>query len=667
MKKFNLSVSIIFALLLFIAGISSSFAINIDGEDSVPQEANHYYFDKFLYDDGKFLYFSIQKADSSIPIEDKDLKVAKIDLNLKSNAVLLSDDEKTKILSQYEKLNLKKVRICENRDGYKGVDEECVLGRQNNTLIDKSKGLFLIDLKDYISANDKFYAENKNYQKTDIYVSATRFEIDKEYYIYGINTRYSLSIPPPYTPSFYDVIAVKNGKVSKLNVSKEFDLDKVYKNSDGSFFLAGTNEKGRYDKQEIIYHLSADGKLTNINSLVSKQGINAGYIGWQNDKLVFYVNQKYTGIAAPNHKYEFYQVDNNLKVTERTEKRIVGKKDYTMYLFKGDIFNYLSSQNHIYTFDNYSEKIIDLTANKAGNIDFNPNNYKLSEPIGKFESTNEVIELSTNPETNGFKPFPIYKVDNKTYIVAEDLVYIGFEHIWYENYRISAFIGAEPKKGNPARKFNDGDIYHSDVVILINNNKVYAKNIGGFSLIPIDKKNVYGIVDKKTYKPVVMDKNNPDYKYGPEYANRKEVSVKIPNKDKITVNGQAIDNKTRKYPFIKYKDITYVPMTTSDMSFMGAKIDWNYKTRKLSVTTIDKYGAYIPDLAQKTNPLIGTATIPEYDITVQTLKVDNTKEQYPLLNFRDVTYFPLTWRFCTEQFGWNYNWSENIGLVITSH
>ncbi len=46
--------------------------------------------------------------------------------------------------------------------------------------------------------------------------------------------------------------------------------------------------------------------------------------------------------------------------------------------------------------------------------------------------------------------------------------------------------------------------------------------------------------------------------------------------------------------------------------------------------------------------------------------VDNSREQYPLLLFRDVTYFPLTWRFAVEEFGWSYHFDGESGLTISN-
>lgn len=44
--------------------------------------------------------------------------------------------------------------------------------------------------------------------------------------------------------------------------------------------------------------------------------------------------------------------------------------------------------------------------------------------------------------------------------------------------------------------------------------------------------------------------------------------------------------------------------------------------------------------------------------------VDNIKDEYPLLSFRDVTYFPMTWNI--EEFGWEYSFNNGNGLIINS-
>ena len=49
---------------------------------------------------------------------------------------------------------------------------------------------------------------------------------------------------------------------------------------------------------------------------------------------------------------------------------------------------------------------------------------------------------------------------------------------------------------------------------------------------------------------------------------QQSVSVSLPT-FKITMNNVKIDNNERLYPVIVYKDITYVPMTYKDSSFLG--------------------------------------------------------------------------------------------------
>jgi hypothetical protein len=146
-----------------------------------------------------------------------------------------------------------------------------------------------------------------------------------------------------------------------------------------------------------------------------------------------------------------------------------------------------------------------------------------------------------------------------------------------------------------------------------------------------------------------------------------EISVSIVNFD-VKINGIIIDNEHNKYPLIIYKDITYFPMTFSGSRFMGLETYWNDNTG-LKVISTGTTGAYNPydnnihnDFTQKYS-----AKIPSFSITVNEKKIDNLSESYPVLSFRDVTYFPLTWNYVINEFKWNYSWSKNEGLIIGSN
>ncbi|HBV67949.1 MAG TPA: hypothetical protein DEF04_07045 [Clostridiales bacterium] len=61
-----------------------------------------------------------------------------------------------------------------------------------------------------------------------------------------------------------------------------------------------------------------------------------------------------------------------------------------------------------------------------------------------------------------------------------------------------------------------------------------------------------------------------------------------------------------------------------------------------------------------------TASIPEFNIKINGKMVDKSNAEYPLLSFRDITYFPLTWGYGVNEFGWDYHFDSDSGLVISS-
>lgn len=135
----------------------------------------------------------------------------------------------------------------------------------------------------------------------------------------------------------------------------------------------------------------------------------------------------------------------------------------------------------------------------------------------------------------------------------------------------------------------------------------------------------------------------------------------------VTINGEKINNEYRKYPLLVYKGITYFPMTYHDAMFLGLETKWDSKNgleiMKESVPTFYPYEKY---LQTKKNAASYKAAVPTFKVKVNSKVVDNSKEKYPLLVFRDVTYVPLTWQFAVDEFGWSYKFSKEAGLEITA-
>jgi len=133
---------------------------------------------------------------------------------------------------------------------------------------------------------------------------------------------------------------------------------------------------------------------------------------------------------------------------------------------------------------------------------------------------------------------------------------------------------------------------------------------------------------------------------------------------KITMNDVVINNNERLYPIIVYRDITYVPMTYNDSRFLGLETKWNSDSG-LQVNKISQQLSYNPDRGYY-NSNLESAVLPEFRIRVNGKDIDNRNETYPLLVFRDVTYFPLTWRYMVNEFGWASSFDPNNGLIINS-
>lgn len=147
------------------------------------------------------------------------------------------------------------------------------------------------------------------------------------------------------------------------------------------------------------------------------------------------------------------------------------------------------------------------------------------------------------------------------------------------------------------------------------------------------------------------------------FATSKSVKVTLPN-FKVTLNGTVVENNYKEYPLIVYNNITYFPMTYYDCRFLGLETDWDGS--KLSIEKDNISGAYYDYKTTKKNNTSNIATIPSFPIKVNGKTIDNSKETYPLLSFRSVTYFPLTWKYGVGEFGWDYNFSNDKGLVINA-
>lgn len=144
------------------------------------------------------------------------------------------------------------------------------------------------------------------------------------------------------------------------------------------------------------------------------------------------------------------------------------------------------------------------------------------------------------------------------------------------------------------------------------------------------------------------------------------VSVQVPDFS-VVLNDNPYDNQHAKYPLLVYQDVTYFPMTYQLTRSLGLATGWDQK-KGLYIVQHTEYTDVAAEMGGN-NKLGGVykATIPTYPVWVNGWQVDNSKEQYPLLNFRDVTYFPLSWHYVHDEFGWNIVWNKATGLQVDNY
>ncbi|NOU97612.1 YHYH domain-containing protein [Paenibacillus sp. LMG 31456] len=151
--------------------------------------------------------------------------------------------------------------------------------------------------------------------------------------------------------------------------------------------------------------------------------------------------------------------------------------------------------------------------------------------------------------------------------------------------------------------------------------------------------------------------NNSSGLSGDTINQKKVYEVKFPS-FKITINNLHFDNGISKYPVLMYEGVTYFPMTWGFTQALGLDVRWDAEKG----FAINKSNQGPKKLANEVAIISARhlyAKMPEFSIRVNNNEIDNDKEEFPVLVFNDVTYFPMTWRFAVEELGLKISLENN--------
>ncbi|MCZ8519638.1 hypothetical protein [Paenibacillus caseinilyticus] len=138
----------------------------------------------------------------------------------------------------------------------------------------------------------------------------------------------------------------------------------------------------------------------------------------------------------------------------------------------------------------------------------------------------------------------------------------------------------------------------------------------------------------------------------------------------LSINGQKLDQAYSKYPFLFYRDITYLPLTWNHLQALGLESEWS-DDEGLKIWTNQNFPPPIhespveQDVSGKRNGSVDyAAKAAGWPIRLNQTAIDNAVEPYPFITFRDVTYMPLTWRNVHDLLQIDIRWSEADGLHL---
>lgn len=149
-------------------------------------------------------------------------------------------------------------------------------------------------------------------------------------------------------------------------------------------------------------------------------------------------------------------------------------------------------------------------------------------------------------------------------------------------------------------------------------------------------------------------------------AEAQQVKIGLPSFP-VQINGVNIDPYKAEYPPIVYKDITYLPMTWDYTRTLGLTYTWS-ESEGLRINGQKGIYALRPaaDTESSNKNIAYTAVPVTYPVFVNDKPIENGSEEYPLLSFRDITYFPMTWRFMHDEFQMKLSWNAQDGFAIVS-
>lgn len=139
----------------------------------------------------------------------------------------------------------------------------------------------------------------------------------------------------------------------------------------------------------------------------------------------------------------------------------------------------------------------------------------------------------------------------------------------------------------------------------------------------------------------------------------------------ITINTKAINQAGKKYPYLIYNNVPYLPLSKEEKALLGLKSSWVAKTKKIFVNSpsqgFDLFKASEAYKAEQDNDTkIYKAYTNPHRLFINGKEVNKTLKN-PAINYKSITYLPVDWENAVNNFGWYYHFDEKNGLVVSTN
>lgn len=127
----------------------------------------------------------------------------------------------------------------------------------------------------------------------------------------------------------------------------------------------------------------------------------------------------------------------------------------------------------------------------------------------------------------------------------------------------------------------------------------------------------------------------------------------------IVIDDNPYISKNSRYPVLERQGVLYFPLTSNNLDFLG--LEYEFQSGQLEINKSKKmpidHLLFYPEDPSKDE----VKKFPFLSI----LKTYPMDPEYPLLEYKDILYFPMTWRNCVEILGWNYEYEDQVLRIDT--